>query len=130
MSPLVPWKPTYCDRRLRLKYIEKNSSKNIENFNKQILKNTLYYQPKKIKYDTVSDQNHNGLSVKKVENLLYIIGAFWAKKQLYQMWRLLGSKPHLIFGKQSRNIPRYYRRVLSKKATSSGSICGTGTFWH
>ena len=53
----------------------------------------------------------------KVKYFLYIIDAFWAKKSFYQMWHLLGSKSCLIIGQQSRNLVRYYRRILSKIAT-------------
>ena len=70
----------------------------------------------KIKRDTFWDQNHNGLSVKNVKILLNI-GAFWSKKQRYQMWHLLGSKLQRIIG--SRTFALYYRRVLSDKVTLS-----------
>ena len=87
------------------------------------LKNTLILAAGKIKCYTFWDQNHYGLSVKKSNRyFLYIIDAFWAKKRFYQMWHLLGSKSCLIIGQQSRNIVRYYMRIISKIATSRRGV--------
>ena len=54
----------------------------------------LYIISQKIKFDTFWDQNHTGLSVKEVENSLFIMGAFWAKKRLYQIWHLFWDQNH------------------------------------